>query len=146
MIAVLFESCYSLSRCSTSRRRQSQISADSSQPVTAPPARHEPCMARAPLGQPAQTRDSEARPRGQYRFSDGQPYVIYEGTTVDTVLMNRLDGDAVGPVKVLVSNPVYSHDHQHVLIPDGTIVLGEAKKIGAAASASNGAWPLSSTG
>ena len=62
----------------------------------------------------------------------GQPYVIYEGTTLDTVLMNRLDGDAVGPIKVLVSNPVYSHDHQHVLIPDGTIVLGEAKKIGSA--------------
>jgi len=62
----------------------------------------------------------------------GQPYVIYEGTTLDTVLMNRLDGDAVGPIKVLVSNPVYSHDHQHVLIPDGTVVLGEAKKIGSA--------------
>jgi type IV secretion system protein VirB10 len=60
----------------------------------------------------------------------GQPYVIYEGTTVDTVLMNRLDGDAAGPVKALVSNPVYSHDRQHVLIPDGTIVLGEARKIG----------------
>ena len=50
---------------------------------------------------------------------------------MDTILMNRLDGDAPGPVKVLVSNPVYSHDHQHVLIPDGTIVLGEARKIGA---------------
>jgi type IV secretion system protein VirB10 len=62
----------------------------------------------------------------------GQPYVIYEGMTLDTVLMNRLDGDAVGPVKVLVSNPVYSHDHQHVLIPEGTVVLGEAKKIGSA--------------
>ncbi len=61
----------------------------------------------------------------------GQPYVVFEGTTLDTVLMNRLDGDAPGPVKVLVSNPLYSHDHQHVLIPDGTIVLGEAKKIGA---------------
>jgi len=64
--------------------------------------------------------------------ASGQPYVIYEGLTLDTVLMNRLDGDAVGPVKVLVSNPVYSHDHQHVLIPEGTIVLGEARKIGAA--------------
>lgn len=62
----------------------------------------------------------------------GQPYVIFEGTTLDTVLMNRLDGDAPGPVKVLVSNSYYSHDHQHVLIPDGTIVLGEAKKIGSA--------------
>lgn len=60
----------------------------------------------------------------------GQPYVIYEGTAIDTVLMNRLDGDAVGPVKVMVSNPIYSHDRQHVLIPEGTIVLGEARKIG----------------
>jgi type IV secretion system protein VirB10 len=62
----------------------------------------------------------------------GQPYLVYEGTVLDTILMNRLDGDAAGPVKVLVSNPLYSHDRQHVLIPDGTIVLGEAKKIGAA--------------
>ena len=61
----------------------------------------------------------------------GQPYLVYEGSILDTVLMNRLDGDAVGPVKVLVSNPLYSHDHQHVIIPEGTVVLGEAKKIGA---------------
>ena len=62
----------------------------------------------------------------------GQPYLVYEGSVLDTVLMNRLDGDAVGPAKVLVSNPLYSHDHQHVIIPEGTVVLGEAKKIGAA--------------
>jgi len=61
----------------------------------------------------------------------GQPYLVYEGAVLDTVLMNRLDGDAVGPIKVLVSNPLYSHDHQHVIIPEGTVVLGEAKKIGA---------------
>jgi type IV secretion system protein TrbI len=60
----------------------------------------------------------------------GQPYLIYEGSILDTVLMNRLDGDAIGPVKVLVSNPLYSHDHQHVIVPEGTVVLGEAKKIG----------------
>jgi type IV secretion system protein TrbI len=64
--------------------------------------------------------------------ASGQPYLLYEGSVLDTVLMNRLDGDAVGPVKVLVSNPMYSHDHQHVIIPEGTVVLGEAKKIGAA--------------
>jgi len=62
----------------------------------------------------------------------GQPYLIYEGSVLDTVLMNRLDGDAAGPVKVLVSSPLYSHDRQHVLIPEGTVVLGEAKKIGSA--------------
>jgi type IV secretion system protein VirB10 len=74
----------------------------------------------------AQKRESEIN----VDSATGQPYVVYEGTTLDAVLMNRLDGDAVSPVKVLVSNPLYSHDGQHVLIPDGTIVLGEARKIG----------------
>jgi type IV secretory pathway VirB10-like protein len=63
--------------------------------------------------------------------ANGQPYLIYEGSVLDTILMNRLDGDDAGPVKVLVSNPLYSHDHQHVIIPEGAVVLGEAKKIGA---------------
>ena len=83
--------------------------------------------AQAPQPAPAQR-----RPEVNIDSATGQPYVLYEGTTLDTVLMNRLDGDAAGPVKVLVSNPVYSHDRQHVLIPDGTIVLGEARKIGSA--------------
>jgi type IV secretion system protein TrbI len=64
--------------------------------------------------------------------ASGPLYVLREGTTVDSVLMNRLDGDAAGPVKVLVSNPVYSHDMQNVLIPEGSVILGEARKIGAA--------------
>jgi type IV secretory pathway VirB10-like protein len=72
----------------------------------------------------------QRRPEVNIDAASGQPYVLYEGTTLDCILMNRLDGDAVGQVKVLVSNPVYSHDRQHVLIPEGTTVLGEARKIG----------------
>ena len=93
-----------------------------------------PTAARAAGNKPATTTETSATKRGPEVNVDaavGQPYVIFEGTTLDTILMNRLDGDAPGPVKVLVSNPLYSHDHQHVLIPDGSIVLGEAKKIGA---------------
>ena len=84
-----------------------------------------------PPAAPPEQAAAERRPEVNIDVAMGQPYVIYEGTTLDTVLMNRLDGDAAGPVKVLVSNPIYSHDRQHVLIPEGTIVLGEAKKIGA---------------
>ncbi len=80
----------------------------------------------------AQSMTAKRAPEVNVNSADGQPYVLFEGATLDTVLMNRLEADAVGPVKVLVSNPFYSHDHQHVLIPEGTIVLGEAKKIGAA--------------
>jgi type IV secretory pathway VirB10-like protein len=85
-----------------------------------------------PLSAPAAQTAPERRPEVNIDAAAGQPYVIYEGTTLDTVLMNRLDGDAAGPVKVLVSNPVYSHDRRHTLIPEGTIVLGEARKIGSA--------------
>ena len=87
-------------------------------------------------GDPASAATAQAltqrKPEVNIDAAIGQPYVLYEGSTLDTVLMNRLDGDAAGPVKVLVSNPVYSHDRQHVLIPEGTIVLGEARKIGSA--------------
>ena len=91
------------------------------------------------LGDPQAEKEQEET-RGGYKrpleanidSAVGQPYLVYEGSVLDTVLMNRLDGDAVGPVKVLVSNPLYSHDHQHVIIPEGTVLLGEAKKIGAA--------------
>jgi type IV secretion system protein VirB10 len=96
-------------------------------------------QANSSLAAPEAERKQEDTPGGYKRpleanvdSATGQPYLIYEGSVLDTVLMNRLDGDAVGPVKVLVSNPLYSHDHQHVIIPEGTVVLGEAKKIGAA--------------
>ena len=87
---------------------------------------------RAP-GEPQEAADGYKRPvEADIDSAKGQPYLVYEGSVLDTVLMNRLDGDAAGPVKVLVSNPLYSHDHQHVIIPEGTVVLGEAKKLGSA--------------
>ena len=59
----------------------------------------------------------------------GQPYVVFEGTELETALVNRLDGDFSGPVKVMLTSPVYSHDRQHVLVPEGTFVLGETGKV-----------------
>src|SRR6516162_8422635 len=59
----------------------------------------------------------------------GQLYVLFEGTIIESALINRLDGDFSGPVKVMVTNPVYSHDRQHVLIPEGSLVLGEVKPV-----------------
>jgi type IV secretion system protein VirB10 len=90
-----------------------------------------------PPDPPQQAQNSTA-PEANYKrpaevnvnAATGQPYVVYEGTIIEAALMNRLDGDASGPVKVLVTNLVYSHDQQHVLIPEGTVVLGETHKIG----------------
>ena len=61
--------------------------------------------------------------------ADGKNYVIFEGTVLETVLLNRLDGQFTGPIECLVTNDIYSHDRQHLLIPSGTKVLGEAKRV-----------------
>jgi len=68
---------------------------------------------------------------GEFNSAAGKKYVLFEGTIIDTVLMNRLNGSFSGPVNCLVTHDVYSHDRQHVLIPAGTKVLGEADKVNA---------------
>ena len=45
------------------------------------------------------------------------------------VLINRLDGGFAGPVECLLSSDVYSNDRQHLLIPAGSKLLGETKKV-----------------
>ncbi len=56
-------------------------------------------------------------------------YLIPEGTTVSCVLQNRLNGDFAGPVKVMVSEPVYDRARERILIPAGTIFLGDEKGV-----------------
>ena len=78
-------------------------------------------LSQTPAVQAAAT--SKRAPEVNINSAHGQPFVVFEGTTIDTVLTNRLDGEFAGPVKVMVSNPVYSHDGQHVLIPEGSFIL-----------------------
>jgi len=59
----------------------------------------------------------------------GKTYVLFEGTILETVLMNRLDGQFAGPVECLLTNDVFSHDRQHLLIPSGTKLFGETRKV-----------------
>ena len=66
---------------------------------------------------------------GVFNSFTGKRYVAFEGTVLETLLINRLNGTFSGPVNCLVTTDVYSHDHQHILIPAGTKVLGEVKKV-----------------
>lgn len=61
--------------------------------------------------------------------ANGPLHRLLEGTVIDAVLTNRLDGSGASPVNCLVTNPIYSHNRQHVLIPAGTRVLGETKPV-----------------
>jgi len=61
--------------------------------------------------------------------ASAKTFVLFEGTVLESVLVNRLDGAMSGPVECLVTNDVYSHDRQRVLIPSGTKVLGETRRV-----------------
>src|SRR5579883_852216 len=74
--------------------------------------------------------DKKRAPEVNVNAAHGQPFVVFEGTTIDTVLVNRLDGEFAGPLKVMVTNPVYSQDRQHLLVPEGTFILGDVQKVG----------------
>jgi type IV secretory pathway VirB10-like protein len=62
-------------------------------------------------------------------FHEGKEYILFEGTILEGALVNRLDGTFAGPVSCLLSTNVYSHDRQHLLIPAGSRITGEASKV-----------------
>jgi type IV secretory pathway VirB10-like protein len=66
---------------------------------------------------------------GARATATGKSYVLFEGTILETVLVNRLDGAFTGPVECLVTTDIYSHDRQQLLIPAGTRLLGETRKV-----------------
>ncbi len=76
-----------------------------------------------------ETKSLAAAPARAPAAATGKTYVLFEGTVLETVLINRLDGQMAGPVECLLSNDVYSHDRQRLLIPAGSKLLGETRKV-----------------
>src|SRR5580704_5645889 len=76
-----------------------------------------------------ENRNPVAPPAGAPAAATGKTYVLFEGTVLETVLLNRLDGQFSGPIECLLTGDVYSHDRQHLLIPAGTKILGGARKV-----------------
>ena len=59
----------------------------------------------------------------------GASHTLLEGTLINTVLTNRLDGTFAGPVTVMVTTPVFAHGGQTVVIPAGARLLGSASPV-----------------
>src|SRR5256885_1658518 len=82
-----------------------------------PPLAREPPAGTAASVSAKDDRDRET-PREEHPAS-GPRQRLLEGTVIEAVLTNRIDGALAGPVNGLVTNPVYSLDRQVVLIPAG---------------------------
>ena len=80
-------------------------------------------------GEP-RTGQRNARDRfADLNHSEGKQYRVFEGTVLEAVLTNRLNGSFAGPVNCMATSNVYSHDGQQLLIPQGSRILGEAKRV-----------------
>jgi len=91
------------------------------------PARND--SAEKPNDPKEEAKNPAAVAAGAANAAAGKTYMLFEGTILETVLINRLDGGFAGPVECLLSTDVYSNDRQHLLIPAGSKLLGETKKV-----------------
>jgi type IV secretory pathway VirB10-like protein len=89
-----------------------------------------------PTVQPVSARqpDQEAKgsPMAPYAFDnyDGQLHRVFEGTVLEGVVTNHIDGGFSGPVILDLTTDLYSHDHQQLLLPQGTRILGSVQSVG----------------
>lgn len=77
---------------------------------------------------PAHQKDSTKSKYGWDRYN-GKLYRIFEGTVFETVLTNRINGAFAGPIDTMLTTDVWSHDHQELLIPQGTRFLGTISSV-----------------
>jgi len=83
--------------------------------------------------QPAESKaNAKTDPMGSYEFDQyqGRLYRIFEGTVLEGVVTNHIDGGFSGPILVMLTTDYYSHDHQQLLMPQGTRLIGTVQSVG----------------
>lgn len=75
---------------------------------------------------------AKAEPMSGYPFDQfqGQLYRVFEGTVLEGVVTNHVDGGLTGPILVMLTTDYYSHDHQQLLMPQGTRLIGSVQSVG----------------
>jgi type IV secretion system protein VirB10 len=86
-------------------------------------------------GKPTATevkKDTKGNAMAGYDFDtyDGRLYRLFEGTVLEGVVTNHIDGGFSGPIMVSLTTDLYSHDHQQLLLPQGTRLLGDVQSVG----------------
>ena len=76
--------------------------------------------------------NTKADPMGPYDFDtfDGRLFRVFEGTVLEAVVTNHIDGGFSGPIILSLTTNLYSHDHQQLLLPQGTRLLGTVQSVG----------------
>jgi type IV secretion system protein VirB10 len=75
---------------------------------------------------------AKSNPMAPYDFDSyqGQLYRVFEGTVLEGVVTNHIDGGLTGPILIMLTTDYYSHDHQQLLMPQGTRLIGTVQSVG----------------
>jgi type IV secretory pathway VirB10-like protein len=60
---------------------------------------------------------------------DGKLYRVFEGSVFEGVVTNHVDGGLSGPILLMLTTDYYSHDHQQLLLPQGTRLVGSVQAV-----------------
>lgn len=75
--------------------------------------------------------DQRRDPMARYPFDSygGRLYRVFEGTILEGVVTNHIDGGFPGPIILMLTTDYYSHDHQQLLLPQGTRLIGAVQSV-----------------
>jgi type IV secretory pathway VirB10-like protein len=93
-------------------------------------AAKKPTVETASEQQPKMGAKSDSMAGYDFDIYDGRLYRIFEGTLLEGVVTNHIDGGFSGPIILSLTTDLYSHDHQQLLLPQGTRLLGTVQSVG----------------
>jgi type IV secretory pathway VirB10-like protein len=109
------------------------------QPHTAPvqtlPAVVDDHLAKSDAEAKADVNDAKSQAKdaaiNKYDFDtyDGKLYRVFEGSVFEGVVTNHVDGGLSGPILLMLTTDYYSHDHQQLLLPQGTRLVGNVQAV-----------------
>ncbi len=75
--------------------------------------------------------DSKNAAINKYDFDsfDGKLFRVLEGSVFEGVVTNHIDGGLAGPILIILTTDYYSHDHQQLLLPQGTRLIGNVQSV-----------------
>ena len=111
------------------------VAVDFSQPTTEHPSSAPIVAEDYHASKPATETPEKPEPKDaaidKYDFDnyDGRLYRIFEGSVFEGVVTNHIDGGLSGPILIMLTTDYYSHDHQQLLLPQGTRLIGSVQAV-----------------
>ena len=115
----------------TTQATGEEVAGGPSSPRTGRPGMVDSNTIRPTVQNVADQRPSKVDSMARYPFDSyqGRLYRVFESTILEGVVTNHIDGGFPGPIILMLTTDYYSHDHQQLLLPQGTRLIGSVQSV-----------------